>query len=89
MKTKHYFIAPCKFLDLVNESKTLEDEDNMKWVDNGWRLNMIKDYKLQNGADVVLSQYQKCRPLPRPPNSKILCFQKNLITVCIIVLCLM
>ncbi|XP_071156701.1 plexin-A4-like isoform X1 [Mytilus edulis] len=55
-------------LDLVRESKTLEDEDNMKWVDNGWRLNMLKDYKLQNGADVVLSQYQKCRPLPRPPN---------------------
>ncbi|VDI64036.1 plexin A [Mytilus galloprovincialis] len=55
-------------LDLVSESKTLEDEDNMKWVDNGWRLNMLKDYKLQNGADVVLSQYQKCRPLPRPPN---------------------
>ncbi|XP_063422333.1 plexin-B-like [Mytilus trossulus] len=74
-------------LDLINESKTLEDEDNMKWVDNGWRLNMLKDYKLQNGADVVLSQYHKCRPLPRPQNSKILCFHRNVMVVYIIVFC--
>ncbi|CAG2189704.1 PLXNA [Mytilus edulis] len=56
-------------LDWVNENKTLQDEDNLKWKDNGWKqINMLKDYKLCNGADVVLTQYQKCRTLPRSPN---------------------
>ncbi|CAC5406678.1 PLXNA [Mytilus coruscus] len=56
-------------LDWVNENKTLQDEDNTKWKENGWKqLNMLKDYKLPNGADVVLTQYQKCRTLPRSPN---------------------
>ncbi|XP_052083139.1 plexin-A4-like isoform X3 [Mytilus californianus] len=56
-------------LDWVNENKTLQDEDNIKWKENGWKqLNMLKDYKLSNGADVVLTQYQKCRTLPRSPN---------------------
>lgn len=59
------------FLDWVNENKTLQDEDNLKWKDNGWKqINMLKDYKLCNGADVVLTQYQKCRTLPRSPNGK-------------------
>ncbi|VDI05347.1 plexin A [Mytilus galloprovincialis] len=55
-------------LDWVSENKTLQDEDNVKLKENGWKqLNMIKDYKLPNGAEVVLSQYQKCRPVPRSP----------------------
>ncbi|XP_063438884.1 plexin-A4-like isoform X2 [Mytilus trossulus] len=60
-------------LDWVNENKTLQDEDNLKWKDNaGWKqLNMLKDYKLCNGADVVLTQYQKCRTLPRSPNGSV------------------
>ncbi|XP_052083151.1 plexin-A4-like isoform X5 [Mytilus californianus] len=59
-------------LDWVNENKTLQDEDNIKWKENGWKqLNMLKDYKLSNGADVVLTQYQKCRTLPRSPNGSV------------------
>lgn len=63
------------FSDWVNENKTLQDEDHTKWKENGWKqLNMLKDYKIPNGADVVLTQYQKCRTLPRSPNGMILLF---------------
>lgn len=59
-------------LDWVNENKTLQDEDNLKMKENGWKqLNMLKDYKIPNGADVVLTQYQKCRTLPRSPNGSV------------------
>ena len=63
------------FSDWVNENKTLQDEDHTKWKENGWKqLNMLKDYKIPNGADVVLTQYQKCRTLPRSPNGMIFLF---------------
>ncbi|CAC5388477.1 unnamed protein product [Mytilus coruscus] len=49
----HSIVLPTSN-DWVNENKTLQDEDNMKWKENGWKqLNMLKDYKLPNGADVV------------------------------------
>ncbi|CAC5406679.1 PLXNA [Mytilus coruscus] len=48
------------------------DEDNTKWNENGWKqLNMLKDYQLQNGVDVVLTQFQKCPTLPRSPNGSV------------------
>ena len=63
------------FSDWVNENKTLQDEDHTKWRENGWKqLNMLKDYKIPNGADVVLTQHQKCRTLPRSPDGMIFLF---------------
>jgi len=49
----------------------LMDEDNSSIKTDGWKqLNILKHYKVCDGAELVLTQHQKCRTLPRSPNGK-------------------
>ena len=62
-------------------SKTLSDEDSSTQKVDGWKqLNTLKHYSVIDGADMVLTQHQNCRTLPRSPNgtySMVLTKHKN------------